>query len=141
MSRRREEDSQEGREETAHAASAAADPRRRGPGRPPVYNEKWTKVTVVLFDRQIAFLDALTESIRIKKDASISRAQLLRALVDALGESGMDLTTCASTSDVKAAVLSRLSNAAAGSHRASLATLPGQNPNHRDEDDEQKGHR
>jgi len=31
----------------------------RRPGRPPVHDEAWTKVTVVLFNRQIVFLDRL----------------------------------------------------------------------------------
>ena len=32
---------------------------KRRPGRPPVHDEAWTKVTVVLFNRQIVFLDRL----------------------------------------------------------------------------------
>jgi hypothetical protein len=89
-------------------SSTGEAPRRR-PGRPPVYNEKWTKVTVVLFDRQITFLDQLTASIRARNGTSISRAQLIRALVDALSEANTDLTNCASPNDVKRTLLSKLS--------------------------------
>jgi hypothetical protein len=32
-------------------------PGRNGRGRPPVHQESWSKVSVVLFDRQIAHLD------------------------------------------------------------------------------------
>ena len=34
----------------------------RRPGRPPIHAEAWTKVTVVLFNRQIVFLRTETES-------------------------------------------------------------------------------
>ena len=66
-------------------------PRRR-PGRPRVHAESWTKATVVLFDRQIAFLDKLAAGIREKSGVPISRAQLIRALIDAVAESDIDLT-------------------------------------------------
>ena len=52
----------------------------RRPGRPPVHEEAWTKVTVVLFNRQIVFLDRLAANIRAQSGAAISRAQLIRAL-------------------------------------------------------------
>jgi hypothetical protein len=84
-------------------------PRRR-PGRPPLYDETWTKVTVVLFDRQITFLDELTASIRTRNGASMSRAQLIRALVDALSEANIDLASCQSPADVKRTLLSKLSS-------------------------------
>ena len=51
----------------------------RRPGRPPIHDEAWTKVTVVLFNRQIVFLDRLAANIRAQSGAAISRAQLLRA--------------------------------------------------------------
>ena len=57
---------------------------KRKPGRPPVHDEAWTKVTVVLFNRQIVFLDRLAANIRAQSGAAISRAQLIRSVVDAL---------------------------------------------------------
>jgi hypothetical protein len=82
--------------------------RRRGRGRPPVHAEAWTKVTVVLFNRQIVFLDRLSASIRARTGAAVSRAQLLRALVDAVAGAGLDLTRAASEADLKAALLARM---------------------------------
>lgn len=87
-----------------HEVSAA----KRGPGRPPMHDEAWTKVTVVLFDRQIAFLDSLAGNIRAKSGAAISRAQLIRALVDAAADADLDLTASRSEADLKATILSRL---------------------------------
>ena len=81
---------------------------RRGPGRPPVHDEAWTKVTVVLFNRQIVFLDRLAASIRAQSGAAISRAQLIRALVDAVADGDVDLTTARSERDLKVTILARL---------------------------------
>jgi hypothetical protein len=81
---------------------------KRRPGRPPVHDEAWTKVTVVLFNRQIVFLDRLASNIRAQSGAAISRAQLIRSLVDAVADAEIDLTASTSESDLKATVLARL---------------------------------
>ena len=82
--------------------------RKRKRGRPPIHDEAWTKVTVVLFNRQIAFLDRLAANIHARSGASISRAQLIRSLVDALSEADIDLTAAQSENDLKATLLARL---------------------------------
>ena len=84
---------------------ARSRPRRN---RPPIHHEAWTKVTVVLFNRQIALLDGLASSIRAQSGAAISRAQLIRALVDAAADADLDLTASRSEADLKATILSRL---------------------------------
>ena len=81
---------------------------KRRPGRPPVLEEAWTKVTVVLFNRQIVFLDRLAANIRAQSGAAISRAQLIRALLDAVADADVDLTTATSEMDLKTTILSRL---------------------------------
>jgi hypothetical protein len=81
---------------------------RRKPGRPPVHDEAWTKVTVVLFNRQIVFLDRLAANIRAQSGAAISRAQLIRALLDAVADADVDLTAATSENDLKATILTRL---------------------------------
>ena len=83
-------------------------PPGRRPGRPPIHDEAWTKVTVVLFNRQIVFLDRLAANIRAQSGAAISRAQLIRALLDAVTDSDVDLTTACSEADLKATLLARL---------------------------------
>jgi hypothetical protein len=65
-------------------------------------------VTVVLFDRQIVFLDRLAANIRAQSGAAISRAQLIRALVDAVSDGDIDLTAARSEADLKATILARL---------------------------------
>ena len=77
-----------------------------GPGRPPVHSETWSKVSVVLFDRQILHLDRLATRARTGK--ALNRAEIIRALIDALIESGMDITAVGSEADLRARVARRL---------------------------------
>jgi hypothetical protein len=81
---------------------------KRKPGRPPVHDEAWTKVTVVLFNRQIVFLDRLAANIRAQNGAAISRAQLIRALLDAVADADIDLTAATSEMELKTTILARL---------------------------------
>jgi hypothetical protein len=95
------------RKSAADAAGAASTAKQRR-GRPAVHEEAWTKVTVVLFNRQIVFFDRVAANIRAQSGAVISRAQLLRSLVDALAEADVDLTAATSEADLKATLLARL---------------------------------
>lgn len=79
-----------------------------GPGRPPVHTETWSKVSVVLFDRQILHLDKLSTRIRSKGGKGFNRAEIIRALIDGLIESGMDLSATPSEADLKDRVARRL---------------------------------
>jgi hypothetical protein len=90
------------------APTGRAPASERRPGRPPIHDEAWTKVTVVLFNRQIVFLDRLAANIRAQSGAAISRAQLIRALVDAVSDAEVDLTASTSEADLKATILGRL---------------------------------
>jgi hypothetical protein len=73
-------------------------PKKRG--RRPSHSERWTKVTVVLMDREVLFLDRLLADIQAASGAAISRAHLIRALIDALMESDLDLTVSRSEKDL-----------------------------------------
>jgi hypothetical protein len=77
-------------------------------GRRPSHAERWTKVTVVLMDRQIVFLDRLVADIRAANGAIISRANLIRALIDALAGSDLDLTCSRSETDLIKVLAARL---------------------------------
>lgn len=90
---------------------------RRRPGRPPVHEEAWTKVTVVLFNRQIVFLDRLAANIRAHSGAAISRAQLIRGVLDAIAAADVDLTAAMSEADLKATLLARLGRYRLGGDR------------------------
>ena len=61
-------------------------------GRPVVHTEPWAKITVVLLDRHVAFLDRLAIDIRLKHGKAISRAEIIRALIEGAFQSGVDLS-------------------------------------------------
>ena len=92
---------------SAKSIDQSPDTPRRRPGRPPTHVESWTKVTVVLFDRQIAYLDRIVATIRTHTGTSISRAQLIRALIDAAADANIDLSGSASEAELRAAIASR----------------------------------
>lgn len=85
------------------------EPEKRGRGRPPLHTEEWTKVTVVLRDQQIHWLDRLSAEIRLKTKAAVSRAEILRALVAAAEQSGLDLTTAKNEKEITTFLVGLLS--------------------------------
>ena len=78
-------------------------------GRPPVHREAWAKVSVVLFERQVASLDRLTRSVRKKVGKTMTRAEIIRALIDGLIASRIDITQHASEATLRDHVVRRLS--------------------------------
>ncbi len=77
-------------------------------GRPLEHKEGWSKVTVVLLDKQIHWLDQLASTIRLNTKAAISRAELIRAAIAAIEESNIDLTSIGSELAIKDVLLERL---------------------------------
>src|SRR6185436_8577695 len=77
-------------------------------GRPPVHHETWSKVSVVLFDRQIVHLDRLATDIRGRSGKVLNPAEIIRALIDGLIDSAMAVTGTASHADLRARVARRL---------------------------------
>ena len=86
---------------TAPAPSRTA----TGPGK---HAEPYSKTTVVFFDRQTMFLDGLAWNIRKSTGQSIARAEILRALVDALEASGIDATGAGSEAELRELFTARL---------------------------------
>jgi hypothetical protein len=83
-------------------ANRAPGRRRRAAtrGRPAVHGEAWTKVTIVLFDRQIVALHRLSADIRAKTGHFMNRTQIIRALIDSLVRSKVDVTDSASEAEL-----------------------------------------
>src|SRR5436190_14568739 len=84
------------------------DVKRAKRGRPRTHREAWTKVSVVMFERQVLELDRLTTTIRSTSGAHLTRAEVIRALLDALNESRLDVTTVASGADLKRLLAQKL---------------------------------
>jgi len=80
---------------------------RPSPGRPVLHEEAWSKVTVVLLNRHIVFLDRLATNIRERTGTAIKRAEIIRALIDVLAESDLDLTSATSAAELKALLAAR----------------------------------
>ena len=89
------------------AAPAPAADTLPGPGRPPLHDEAWSKVTVVLLNRHVVFLDRLATNIRERTGTAIKRAEIIRALIDVLAESDLDLTSATSAAELKALLATR----------------------------------
>jgi hypothetical protein len=85
-------------------------PAKRGRGRPRVHREAWTKVSVVLFERQILALDRFTASIRRKSRTTMTRAEVIRALLDGLHRSRIDIGPITSGADLERLVISKLAD-------------------------------
>jgi hypothetical protein len=90
------------------ARRTIARPRGRR-GRPRIHREAWTKVSVVMFERQVLDLDRLTTAIRGKTGATLTRAEVIRSLLDALSESRLDVTSIVSGAQLKRLLLQKLS--------------------------------
>ncbi|HEY7290642.1 MAG TPA: hypothetical protein VH583_12475 [Vicinamibacterales bacterium] len=73
-----------------------------------MHTETWSKVSVVLFDRQILHLDRLTGTGRTRSGKGLNRAEIIRALVDGFIDSGMDIATSPSEADLRGRVARRL---------------------------------
>jgi hypothetical protein len=67
----------------------------------------------VLLDRQIAFLDRLVADVRAASGTAMGRAHLIRALIDALANSDIDLTGARSEQDLLAILAQRMGRSAA----------------------------
>jgi hypothetical protein len=63
-----------------------------------------------MFERQILELDRLTHTIRSKTGANLTRAEVIRALLDALDESRLDVTSVISGAQLKRMLTQKLSS-------------------------------
>jgi len=73
----------------------------RPPGRPAIHGEDWSKVTVVMLNRQVIFLDRLSADIRAATGSIVKRAEIIRTLVDLLAESEVQVGEARPGSDLK----------------------------------------
>ena len=86
-------------------ASTATKPNR---GRPPLHQEDWTKVTTSLLNRQVVFLDGISNDIRANSGKVVKRTAIIRALIDALELSDIDLTEVTSEDECRQILLQHL---------------------------------
>lgn len=77
-------------------------------GRPSIHDEAWSKVSVVLMDRQVARLDRLANEIHASTGTVMTRASVIRALIDAVIDSGVNVSNVNSEPELKKRVASRI---------------------------------
>ena len=87
---------------------------RQRPGRPKVHLEAWSKVSVVLFSRQVMQLDRLAVAARGRGRKCMTRACIIRSLIDGLLDSGLDLSLHSSEAELRAQVTRQLKDSAPG---------------------------
>jgi hypothetical protein len=90
------------------SATAAARRRKSRRGRPAIHDDKWSKVSVVLFDRQVVRMDDVINAIRRKTGIVLTRAALIRALIDGVLDSQFELTAIVSEGDLRKQLAKRL---------------------------------
>jgi hypothetical protein len=79
-----------------------------GPGRPKVHVEAWAKVSVVLFARQVTHLDRFAKKARQRGHKPLTRASIIRGLIDGLLSSGLDVSLHTSESMLREHITKRL---------------------------------
>ena len=82
-------------------------PGRARRGRPLIHDEAWSKVSVVLMDRQVVRLDRVVSEIHRATGAILTRAGVIRALVDGVVGSGLDVTSVTSEVDLRDRIAAR----------------------------------
>jgi hypothetical protein len=85
--------------------------RTPGPGRPPVHAEPWVKVSVVLFARQVSHLDRAADRSRQRGHKAVTRAGLIRGVLDGMLNTGMDLSIHATEAALRDHITKRLGRA------------------------------
>ena len=77
-------------------------------GRPRVHQEPWAKVSVVLFERQVTNLDKVVSRIKQNSGKPMNRTEVIRALIDSLLNSQLDLADVESEATLRAQLTRRL---------------------------------
>ena len=84
------------------------------PGRPKVHLEAWSKVSVVLFARQVIQLDRLARAASTRGHKPMTRACIIRGLIDGLLDSGLDVSLHGSEAELREQVTRQLKNSGPG---------------------------
>lgn len=92
------EATQPGRSETLSGAANETGAGTRG--RPPLHQEPASKITTVLLNRHVVYLDGISNKIRQQSGAVVKRSEILRALVEALEAAQPDLHQVRSQADL-----------------------------------------
>lgn len=77
-------------------------------GRPKVHTEETLKTVITIRKNQLLWLDHLALEVRANSDQIIDRGLLIRAFIDAVLESGIDLSGIANEEGAKEIIVKKL---------------------------------
>jgi hypothetical protein len=80
----------------------------RSVGRPRTRTEAVGRIPLEIPIRQITYLDTISTTIRSRSGTIIKRVDLLRAMLDAIEGSSIDLTTATSRDDLREIIAAHL---------------------------------
>jgi hypothetical protein len=92
----------------------------RRAGRPAVHTEPREKITVVMLDRHTVYLDVMSVLIRARHHKSLTRAEIIRALIEFMQKSGIDFTRFATATEMVAFLVAHFQR---NPHRGRLPRL------------------
>jgi hypothetical protein len=79
-----------------------------GPGRPKVHSEPWSKVSVILFTRQVTHLDRIAQRARRRGHRAMTRATVIRGVIDGVLKSDLDISRHPSEMHLREEITNRL---------------------------------
>lgn len=91
---------------------STAPPDRRSGGRVRHYTERITPLTLSVAPEHVRYIDGLCNAITINSGSPCSRGEVLRAIIDALTATGVDLTRASGGDEIRSILTARLRNKA-----------------------------
>lgn len=83
-------------------------PDRRAGGRKRKYAERIVPLTVSIAPEHVRYIDALSASITEHSGRAFGRGEIIRAIIDALVASGLDLSRVAGEEEIRSILITRL---------------------------------
>ncbi len=71
-------------------------------GRRRVHTEPWTKVSVMMEEHHVTYLNLVSMFMRVRHHRTVARAEIVRAFVEFMERSGIDFTQFASIEEMTA---------------------------------------
>lgn len=83
-------------------------PDRRSGGRRRTYTERITPITVSVAPEHVRYIDAVCNAITTSTGTPCSRGEVIRAMIDAITSSGVDLSRAAGGEEIRSILNTRL---------------------------------
>lgn len=91
----------------------------------PTSKGEWKRATFGLYQAHVRALDEIVFKIRQATDVPIERSAIIRAMIEAVVESGIDLTSATSEDDIRSALAAALRGGGSGAPAPGAAKAKG----------------